>query len=85
LSKRVLIMIFIVIRLIVFACTFGGALLGMFLRAVLPERHLSADSKETVRLGMGMIATMAAGRFGQEFLRHAEQRPDAVVCQCRLA
>jgi hypothetical protein len=53
-------MIFIVIRLIVFACTFGGALLGMFLRAVLPERHLSADSKETVRLGMGMIATMAA-------------------------
>jgi hypothetical protein len=53
-------MIFIVIRLIVFACTFGGALLGMFLRAVLPERHLSADSKDTVRLGMGMIATMAA-------------------------
>ena len=27
------------------------ALLGMFLRAVLPERHLSADSKETIRLG----------------------------------
>jgi hypothetical protein len=53
-------MIFIVIRLIVFACTFGGALIGMFLRAVLPERHLSADSKDTVRLGMGMIATMAA-------------------------
>jgi hypothetical protein len=50
----------IVIRLIVFACTFGSALLGMFLRAVLPERHLSADSKETVRLGMGMIVTMAA-------------------------
>src|SRR5258708_32546489 len=50
----------IVVRLIVFACTFGGALLGLFLRAVLPERHLSADSKDTVRLGMGMIATMAA-------------------------
>ena len=32
----------------------------MLLRAVLPERHLSADSKETVRLGMGMVATMAA-------------------------
>src|SRR5258707_42505 len=50
----------IVVRLIVFACSFGGALLGLFLRAVLPERHLSADSKDTVRLGMGMIATMAA-------------------------
>jgi hypothetical protein len=50
----------IVIRLFVLACTFGGALLGMFLRAVLPERHLSADSKETIRLGIGMIVTMAA-------------------------
>jgi hypothetical protein len=51
---------FIVTRLIVFACTFGGALLGIFLRSVLPEQHLSADSKDTVRLGMGMVATMAA-------------------------
>jgi hypothetical protein len=51
---------FIVIRLMVFACTFGGALLGIFLRSVLPEQHLSADSKDTVRLGMGMVATMAA-------------------------
>ena len=50
----------IAIRLIVFACIFGGALLGMFLRTVLPEHHLSADSKDTVRLGMGLIGTMAA-------------------------
>jgi hypothetical protein len=50
----------IAIRLIVFACVFGAALFGMFLRAVLPEQHLSADSKDTVRLAMGMIATMAA-------------------------
>jgi hypothetical protein len=48
------------IRLVVFACVFGAALLGLFLRTVLPESHLSADSKDTVRLGMGMIATMAA-------------------------
>ena len=48
----------IVIRLVVLA--FGSALLGMLLRGVLPERHLSADSKDTVRLGMGMVATMAA-------------------------
>jgi hypothetical protein len=32
----------------------------MFLRTVLPEQHLSADSKDTVRLGMATIATMAA-------------------------
>jgi hypothetical protein len=50
----------IVIRLFVLVCTFGAALLGMLLRAFLPERHLSGDSKETVRLGMGMVATMAA-------------------------
>ena len=51
---------FIAIRLIVLVCIFGAALLGMFLRGVLPEQHLSADSKDTVRLGTGMIATMAA-------------------------
>jgi fluoride ion exporter CrcB/FEX len=45
---------------IVFACVFGGALVGTFLRAVLPEHHLSTDSKDLVRLGMGLIATMAA-------------------------
>ena len=48
------------IRLVVFACVFGAALLGLFLRTVLPEKHLSADSKDAVRLGMGMIAIMAA-------------------------
>jgi len=45
---------------IVFACVFGGALLGMVLRAILPEHHLSSESKDTVKLGMGLLATMAA-------------------------
>jgi len=49
-----------VISCIVFACVFGGALLGMFLRASLPEHHLSTDSKDFVKLGTGLIATMAA-------------------------
>jgi hypothetical protein len=48
------------ISLIVFACVFGGGLLGLFLHAALPERHLSADSKTTVTLGVGLIGTMAA-------------------------
>jgi len=48
------------IAFIVFACVFGGALLGMFLRGVMPEHHLSDDSKDVIKLGMGLIATMAA-------------------------
>jgi Protein of unknown function (DUF4239) len=45
---------------VVFACTFVGALLGMFLRRILPEHHINEDSKDLVKLGMGLIATMAA-------------------------
>jgi hypothetical protein len=45
---------------IVFICVFGGALLGMFLRSILPEHHLSAESKDAVKVGIGLIATMAA-------------------------
>ena len=45
---------------IVFACVFGGALLGILLCVSLPEHHLSTDSKDFVKLGMGLIATMAA-------------------------
>ncbi len=48
------------IALLVFACVFGAALLGLFLRAVLPEHHFSADTKDTVKLAMGLVATMAA-------------------------
>ena len=48
------------ISAIVFACVFGGALLGMFIRAVLPDHHLSTDSKDVVKLGVGLIGTMAA-------------------------
>jgi hypothetical protein len=46
--------------LIAFACIFGGTLLGMFLRTILPGHHVSDDSKGAVMLGTGMIATMAA-------------------------
>ena len=50
----------LVVSLIVFACVFGGALCGMLLRAALPQHHLSADSKDVVKLGMGLVATMSA-------------------------
>ena len=45
---------------IVLACVFGGALLGMALRRILPEHHLSAESKDVIKLGMGLTAMMSA-------------------------
>jgi len=38
----------------------GGILLGSLLRIALPQHHLSKDSQDVVRLGVGLIATMAA-------------------------
>ena len=40
------------IPLIAFACIFGGALFGMFLRTIL-DHHRSDDSKGAVMLGIG--------------------------------
>jgi hypothetical protein len=48
------------ISLTVFACVFGGALLGLFLHTVLPQPHVSPESRQVVNLGMGVIGTMAA-------------------------
>lgn len=45
---------------IVFAGVFGGALLGLRLRAALPQPHLSAETKDVVKLAMGLVATMTA-------------------------
>jgi hypothetical protein len=45
---------------IVMACVFGGALLGMAIHTRLPEHHLTPDSKDVIKLGMGLIATMSA-------------------------
>jgi hypothetical protein len=45
---------------IIFVCVFGGAFLGMTLRSRLPEGHFSSDSREAVRLGMGLVATTVA-------------------------
>ncbi len=43
-----------------FACLFAGGLLGTWLRTALPKHHLAEESKDIVRLGMGLIATMSA-------------------------
>lgn len=48
------------IACIIFACILAGALLGMLVRSALPQHHLNAESKDAVRLGMGLTATMTA-------------------------
>jgi hypothetical protein len=45
---------------LVFGCVFGGAMLGILVRSVLPNHHLSEESKDIVKLGTGLIGTMAA-------------------------
>jgi hypothetical protein len=39
---------------------FGGALSGMFIRTALPQHHLTKETEDIVKLGTGMIATLAA-------------------------
>src|SRR5262249_5311233 len=43
-----------------FGCVLGGPVLGLVLRAVLPAHHLTTESKDVVKVGTGLIATMAA-------------------------
>src|SRR5246127_1311985 len=45
---------------IVFALVFGSALLAMVVHSALPEHHLSTDSKDVVKLGIALVATMSA-------------------------
>ena len=46
--------------MIIFACVFGGALGGMFIREALPKHHLTNETENAVKLGIGVIATMSA-------------------------
>jgi len=48
------------VSLFVFACAFGSALLGMFIKRLLPAHHVSSESKDVVRVAMGMVATTVA-------------------------
>ena len=54
----------IVVSAIIFLCIFGSAMLGMWLHSVLPEHHLNDDTKDVVKLGVGLIGTMAALLLG---------------------
>lgn len=49
---------------VAFACTLGGVLLGIGLRVALPDHHVTNESRDTVKLGIGLIATMTALLLG---------------------
>ncbi len=48
------------IAFLAFVCCSGAAMAGMVLHRKLPDHHLDGDSKDVVKLVMGLIATMAA-------------------------
>lgn len=48
------------LSLIILACILSGAILGIVLRRALPDRHLTPDAKDVVRLGTGLVGTIAA-------------------------
>ena len=45
---------------VIVVCTFGGVLVGIWLRGSLPEVHLNGSSTDTINLGMGLVVTMTA-------------------------
>src|SRR5207247_7247471 len=57
-------MIITVIALILFISLVAVVLLGGRLRRRLPPEHLSAESKDAVKLALGLVATMTAILLG---------------------
>ena len=52
------------VALVTLACTFGASLAASFVRSWLPPAHLSKESQDVVRLGIGLVATMTALLLG---------------------
>jgi hypothetical protein len=54
----------IVIAAILFAGLVGVMLIGARLRRLVPAEHLNTDSREAVKLALGLVATMTAILLG---------------------
>src|SRR4051794_30393084 len=50
----------IIISLALVVLALGGVLFGMFLRARLPEHHLSPDVKDVAKVALSLVATISA-------------------------
>jgi hypothetical protein len=49
-----------IVTLLVFGCTFGAAMTAVFIRERLPPHHVEGDSREVVKLVLGLMATLTA-------------------------
>jgi len=72
----------IALSLIAFAIILGGAFVGSLLRRTLPGNHLADDAKDVVRLGAGLVGTIAALVLG---LHEARARQSHGASQSRGA
>ncbi len=50
----------ILIGLMVLACTFGASMLAIQIRRLLPAQHMESDSKEVLKLVVGLTSTLTA-------------------------
>jgi hypothetical protein len=50
----------IVIAVMVFASLLVGAFIGFIIGRAIPDHHLSSESRDVVKLGIGLVATIAA-------------------------
>jgi hypothetical protein len=57
-------MTYLVTSLIVFMCVFATALFGIYVSPKLPIGHLTPESKDVVRLAMGLVSTTVAVALG---------------------
>jgi hypothetical protein len=46
--------------LIVFGCLVAAVLVGRAIRSLLPDEHVTSDSRDALKLAMGLVATMSA-------------------------
>jgi len=70
------------VSLIAFALIFAGALLGIYLRRVLPDEHFSADAKVVIRLSTGFVVTMTGLVLGM-LVSSAKGSYDAQTTEAR--
>lgn len=48
------------ICVVILCCLLAGALAGMGLRGIIPRHHLDSDTRDLIKLGVGLIGTMSA-------------------------
>ena len=50
----------VMIAMVACGCTFSASLVAIYIRSRLPQHHIEGDSKELIKLVMGLIATITA-------------------------